>query len=112
MAKSEQSIKSYTFWPSKVPIFTSFVKVNIKKAEYKTDEGPLDPECECMVCKTYSRSYLRHLDRCNEILGSRLMTMHNLRFYQNLMQGLRDSIENDSLQSFITAYQEKQARPL
>lgn len=93
-------------------LFTSRGVLKIRNARYELDTGPIDAECDCSTCQTYSRSYLRHLDRCNEILGSRLMTMHNLRFYQNLMQGLRDAIENDRLESFISTYQENQERTL
>jgi len=93
-------------------LFTSHGVLKIRNARYEQDTGPIDDECDCGTCQTYSRSYLRHLDRCNEILGSRLMTLHNLRFYQNLMQGLRDAIEANRLASFVADYQEKQSRPL
>ena len=61
-------------------LMTSQGRINIKKQEYEEDFGPLDPECDCYTCKNYSRAYLRHLFRCNEGLGSRLMSIHNLRF--------------------------------
>ena len=88
-------------------LFTSNGVLKIRNARYAADTGPIDPECDCSTCRNYSRAYLKHLDRCNEILGSRLMTMHNLRFYQNLMQGLRDAIETDTLQSFAEKYLKK-----
>ena len=52
--------------------------------------GPLDPLCDCYTCRNYSRAYLHHLDKCHEILGARLNTIHNLHYYQTLMRGLRD----------------------
>jgi queuine tRNA-ribosyltransferase len=93
-------------------LFTSRGVLKIRNARHEFDTGPIDAECDCSTCQTYSRSYLRHLDRCNEILGSRLMTMHNLRYYQNLMQGLRDAIEQNRLDAFVEEYRAKQARPL
>jgi queuine tRNA-ribosyltransferase len=88
-------------------LFTSRGVLKIRNARYQQDTRPLDPDCDCNTCQNYSRAYLKHLDRCNEILGARLMTMHNLRFYQNLMQGLRDAIEADRLESFVSSYLEK-----
>jgi queuine tRNA-ribosyltransferase len=59
--------------------------------------GPIDPECGCYTCRNYSRAYLRHLDRCNEILGSRLNTLHNLHFYLHLMRELRAAIDRGTI---------------
>jgi len=67
-------------------LFTSQGVLKIRNARYERDTRPLDPDCDCPACRNYSRAYIKHLARCNEILGARLMTMHNLRFYQNLMQ--------------------------
>ena len=64
-------------------MFTSQGKVNIRNAKYKDDPDPLDPNCGCYTCQNYSRSYLRHLDKTGEILGSRLNTIHNLHYYQD-----------------------------
>ena len=75
--------------------------VKIRNAKHKTDTGPVDPECDCHTCKNYSRAYLHHLDKCNEILGSRLNTIHNLRYYQRLMQGLRNAISEGKLTEFV-----------
>ena len=72
-------------------LFTSFGRVNIKRGEYLDDQSPLDPECGCYVCRTFSRAYLRHLFRCGEILSARLNTHHNLHYYLNLMKSARDS---------------------
>jgi queuine tRNA-ribosyltransferase len=78
--------------------------VKIRNARFRSDTGPLDPECGCPTCRRYSRAYLAHLHRCNEILGSRLMTMHNLWFYQRLMARIRRSIEDGDFEAFARAY--------
>lgn len=85
-------------------LFVSEGVLKIRNARHRTDTSPLDESCDCYTCKNYSRAYLHHLDRCNEILGARLNTIHNLRFYQNVMQGLRDAIESDTLDSFVEAF--------
>jgi queuine tRNA-ribosyltransferase len=74
-------------------LFTSEGTVRIRNAVHKTDTGPLDPSCDCETCRHYTRAYLHHLDKCNEILGARLNTIHNLSFYQDLMRRLRAAIE-------------------
>jgi queuine tRNA-ribosyltransferase len=91
-------------------LFTSRGVLKIRNARYEEDSGPLDPACACATCRNYSRAYLRHLDRCNEMLGARLMTLHNLTFYQNLMQGLRDAIVAGRLEDFVAGYLENLAR--
>jgi queuine tRNA-ribosyltransferase len=73
-------------------LFTAAGIINIRNAAYQRDTGPIDPTCACSTCQRYSRAYLRHLDRCNEILGVRLATMHNLYFYLNLMREIRAAI--------------------
>ncbi len=85
-------------------LFTSQGVVNIRNAVHHADTGPLDPACACYTCRNYSRSYLRHLDRCNEILGSRLNTIHNLHYYLELMRRLRAGIEEGSLDAVISEY--------
>ena len=90
-------------------LFTSRGVLKIRNARYEQDTRPIDPDCDCETCRTYSRAYLKHLDRCNEILGFRLMTIHNLRVYQRLMQGLRDAIGSGELESFAAEYLEKLA---
>lgn len=60
--------------------------MKIRNAKYRDDTTPLDPECDCYTCKNYTKSYLYHLDKCGEILGARLNTIHNLRYYQRLME--------------------------
>jgi queuine tRNA-ribosyltransferase len=73
-------------------LFTSQGVLNIRNAAWQKDTGPLDPACDCDTCRRYSRAYLRHLDRCNEILGVRLATLHNLHFYLGLMRRIRAAI--------------------
>jgi queuine tRNA-ribosyltransferase len=78
-------------------LFTSQGVVNIRNAVHERDTGPLDPGCECQTCRQYSRAYLRHLDRCNEILGVRLGTIHNLHYYLVLMRRIRAAIAAGTL---------------
>ena len=73
-------------------LFTSQGRINIRNARYRDDGAPIDPGCDCETCANYSRAYLRHLQQCNEILGARLATVHNLRFYQALMARIRDAV--------------------
>jgi len=73
-------------------LFTSSGIINIRNAAHQRDTGPIDPDCGCSTCRSYSRAYLRHLDQCNEILGVRLTTLHNLHFYLNLMREIRRAI--------------------
>jgi queuine tRNA-ribosyltransferase len=81
-------------------LFTSYGKVNIKREQYRRDPLPLDPDCACETCAHYSRAYLRHLFVSNEILASRLNTIHNLAFYLGLMTRLREAIAGGTLASF------------
>jgi len=85
-------------------LFTSRGVLKIRNARYEQDTGPVDPDCGCTTCANYSRAYLRHLDRCKEMLGSHLMTLHNLTFYQDLMRGLREAIADGTLESFVAGY--------
>ena len=78
--------------------------INIKNAKYRTDDSPLDPECDCPVCRTYSRAYLRHLFKAEEMLGMRLCVMHNLYFYNNLMEKIRDAMDNGTFEEFYRKY--------
>jgi queuine tRNA-ribosyltransferase len=85
-------------------LFTSQGVVNIRNSVHHSDLGPLDPACGCYTCRNYSRAYLRHLDRCNEILGSRLNTIHNLYFYLDLMRSMRQAIAEGRLTAFAREY--------
>jgi queuine tRNA-ribosyltransferase len=82
-------------------LYTSQGIVKLRNAKYRFDEGPLDQNCDCYTCTNFSRSYLHHLQRIDEMLGAHLNTVHNLYFYQNLMSGLRTAIENRSLEPHI-----------
>jgi queuine tRNA-ribosyltransferase len=82
-------------------LFTSQGIVKIRNARFATDTGPLDPHCDCYTCRHYSLAYLRHLEKCGEILGSRLGTIHNLYYYQKLMRDLRAAIEAGELSRFV-----------
>jgi queuine tRNA-ribosyltransferase len=93
-------------------LFTTEGVVKIRNAKHKTDTGPLDADCDCYTCKNYSRSYLHHLDKCNEILGARLNTIHNLRFYQRVMEGLRGAIEQGKLDDFVAEFYARQGKPV
>ncbi|KPK11101.1 MAG: queuine tRNA-ribosyltransferase [Acidithiobacillales bacterium SG8_45] len=85
-------------------LFTSEGVVKIRNARYERDTAPLDPDCDCYTCQNYSRAYLRHLHRCNEILGARLNTIHNLHYYQRLMRDLRAAIAAKGLDDFVEKF--------
>ena len=82
-------------------LFTSQGVVKIRNAAHRNDTAPLDPDCDCYTCCHYSRAYLRHLEKCGEILGSRLHTIHNLHYYQKLMESLREAIADGALPAFV-----------
>ena len=82
-------------------LFTSHGIKRIRNAKYINDMSPIDENCECYSCKNFSISYIKHLDRCNELLAARLMTIHNVYFYQNLMARLRNAIISSSLDELI-----------
>ncbi|CAD6513005.1 tRNA guanosine(34) transglycosylase Tgt [Candidatus Profftia tarda] len=86
--------------------------IKIRNSKYKDDTTVLDPGCNCYTCRHYSRAYLHHLDRCNESLGIRLKTIHNLQYYQQLMSGLRQSIENGNLNKFIDNFYQNKCLPV
>ena len=88
-------------------LFTSEGIIRIRNSAYKDDLNPLDPECDCYTCSNFSRSYLHHLEKCKEMLGPQLNTIHNLRFYQNLMSQIRGAIAEGNLDSFANNYFEK-----
>ena len=81
-------------------LFTSVGVVKIRNSMHKDDTGPLDSNCACPTCQNYSRAYLHHLQKTNEILGSRLNTLHNLHYYQQLMASMRKAIEDNSFSEF------------
>jgi queuine tRNA-ribosyltransferase len=85
-------------------LFTRRGALNIRNAIHARDTGPIEADCACYTCRNYSRSYLRHLDKCNEILGSRLNTIHNLYFYQRLMREIRAAIEAGRLDAYAAEF--------
>jgi queuine tRNA-ribosyltransferase len=89
--------------------FTRRGQINLRNARHGEDHRPLDEACACAACTQYSRSYLHHLVRANEILGSMLLTEHNLRYYGDLMRDLRGAIERRALADFAAAFAQQQA---
>lgn len=81
--------------------------VRIRNSQYRDDMSPLDPECDCYTCQNFSRAYLYHLNKCKEMLGAQLATIHNLRYYQRLMAGIRTAIENDKFDEFVADFYSK-----
>ena len=88
---------------------TRFGAVNIKNARHAEDPRPLDPECGCPACRNYSRAYLHHVFKAQEIISSMLLTWHNLHYYQELMQGIRDAVEAGTLDDFAAAFHARRA---
>jgi queuine tRNA-ribosyltransferase len=83
-------------------LFTRFGDLRLRNARYKTDERPVDETCSCYCCANFSRAYLHHLDRCGEMLGPMLSSVHNLHYYLNLMQEARDALDAPELGGFAT----------
>ncbi len=75
--------------------------VRIRNSKYRHDQSPLDPHCDCYTCKNFTRAYLFHLEKCGEMLGSMLGTIHNLRYYQRFTQDIRDALDNDTFEAFV-----------
>ncbi|MCK5191838.1 MAG: tRNA-guanine transglycosylase, partial [Methylococcales bacterium] len=87
-------------------LFTRTGVIKIRNSQYEFDTRPLDESCACYTCQNYSRSYLRHLDKCKEMLGPRLNTIHNLYYYLELMQNMRDAIEQNKFDDFVKQFYE------
>ena len=85
-------------------LFTWNGIINLNNAKYERDDSPIDPECDCPVCRSHSRAYIRHLFKAKEVLGMRLAVMHNLYFYNKLMEKIREAIENDTFDEFHDKY--------
>ena len=85
-------------------LFTWDGIINIKNAKYERDESPIDPQCDCPVCRNYSRAYIRHLQKADELLGMRLAVMHNLYFYNHLMERIREELQNGTFTQFHDRY--------
>ena len=90
--------------------FTKYGPVNIKNARHREDNRPLEADCDCPLCRNFNRAYIHHLQKCNEILAVMLLTWHNIRYYQRLMQGLRNAIATDSLSEFCDEFYANQAK--
>jgi queuine tRNA-ribosyltransferase len=93
-------------------LYTWSGTVNIKNEKYKLDQSPIDPECQCPVCRRYTRAYLRHLVKAEEMLAMRLAVMHNLWFYNELMERIRQALEEGRFEEFRAEYVEKLQRRL
>ena len=85
-------------------LFTQYGDIKLKNARYRADTNPLDADCDCYTCRNFSRAYLHHLHRVGEILGSRLNTIHNLHYYQQLMAGIRTAIEQGTFARFAEEF--------
>ena len=91
-------------------LFTRFGDLKIRNARHKTDERPLDPTCSCHTCASFSRAYLHHLDRCGEMLGPMLASIHNLHYYVNLMREVREALDAGTFTAFTAQFREDRAR--
>jgi len=84
--------------------------IKIRNSQYQFDTKPLDEHCACYTCQNFSRSYLRHLDKCHEILGARLNTIHNLHYYLKLMQDARAAIESKVFADYIQSFYQQRGK--
>jgi queuine tRNA-ribosyltransferase len=91
-------------------LFTRFGDLRLRNARYREDESPVDPTCACHACAHFSRAYLHHLDRCGEMLGPMLATIHNLHFYVNLMGEIRQALDEGRFASFQAAFLRERGR--
>ncbi|HXV07690.1 MAG TPA: tRNA guanosine(34) transglycosylase Tgt [Burkholderiales bacterium] len=91
-------------------LFTRAGTIKLRNSRYRTDTRPVDAECGCYTCRGFTRAYLHHLQRVNEMLGARLNTLHNLHYYQELMAGLRAAIERGALQDFVAGFRARLER--
>lgn len=89
--------------------FTARGTVNIRNARHRQDSRPLEADCDCPLCKNYTRAYIHHLQKCNEVLAVMLLTWHNIRYYQRLTAGLRQAIEDNKLEEFAADFYARQA---
>ena len=93
-------------------LFTHTGVIKIRNATHRYSTEPLDSDCDCYTCRNFSRGYLHHLDKCGEMLGAQLNTIHNLRFYQKLMSDLREAIAQNALETFVATFYERQGKPV
>jgi queuine tRNA-ribosyltransferase len=92
-------------------LFTSQGAIKLRNARHKTSTRPVDDNCDCYTCANFTRAYLHHLDKCNEILASQLCTIHNLRYYQQHMAAIRTAIAAGQLEPFADAFYAQQSNP-
>ena len=90
--------------------FTTYGPINIKNSRHKDDPRPIDEHCNCPACTRFSRAYLHHLFKAGEMLGPMLLSRHNIHFYQNMMQGLRDAIADQRLSAYAKTFRENYSR--
>ncbi|MBQ9034769.1 MAG: tRNA guanosine(34) transglycosylase Tgt [Alphaproteobacteria bacterium] len=90
--------------------FTKYGPVNVRNARHREDPRPLEEGCDCPLCTKYSRAYIHHLHKCNEILGVMLLTWHNISYYERLMRGLRNAIKSDTLEQYVAEFYANQAK--
>lgn len=88
--------------------FTDFGPINIRNARHRNDPRPVEESCDCPLCTNYSRAYIHHLQKCNEILAVMLLSWHNIRYYERLMQNIRNALKNDSFDEFVESFYAKQ----
>ena len=93
-------------------LFTWQGAINMKNAKYERDESPIDPECDCPVCRRYSKAYIRHLFKAEEMLAMRLCVMHNLYFYNKLTERIREALDAGTFEAFRAEYSEKLNRKI
>ena len=91
-------------------VYTRHGILKLRNAQYREDLRPVDEECECSTCKQFSRAYLHHLQRTNEILGARANTLHNIFYYQELMRGIREAIHDNTLSRYVESFHEQRER--
>jgi queuine tRNA-ribosyltransferase len=91
-------------------MFTRFGDLKIRNARYKTEEAPVDATCTCYTCRNFSRAYMHHLDRCGEMLGPMLASIHNLHYYLNLMQEVRDALDAGRFGEFVLQFKADRLR--
>jgi len=90
--------------------FTKYGTINIRNARHREDPRPLEEGCDCPLCTHYSRAYIHHLQKCQEVLAVMLLSWHNVRYYERLMQGLRKALAEDRLQDFVSEFYENQQK--
>lgn len=90
--------------------FTEYGPINIRNSRHREDPRPVEAACDCPLCRNYTRAYIHHLQKCNEILAVMLLSWHNIRYYERLMQGIRKSLAEDTFDEFVKEFYEKQSQ--